>query len=318
MSTAYEMRYRAQQVAKNADQAESDAIRRTSTVIDAGIRDDTISGALDDIAVSTGGDDGPGSEEWADTDLRMDGEVGGIREELERRQDLLGGAYPFRLQGERLLYTPGSSGLYEFCLAICLAQSITKKPYVVLPRGFERISAKLIEFYMGVDSESLHLGWPRDNGMGRKFKSAMKNLERLPYEWVWSPEDGKPEDPSTTYAKDEGIDFVVMKRLLDGRAGRLYVLGQCACGDDWDTKWSELSVDRLRKWFRTVTLVPFVRAFVTPYFLADEMLREASGQAGLVFDRARLTMIAETYLNEQQVADVAANVKPMSELVLAA
>ena len=64
--------------------------------------------------------------------------------------------------------------------------------------------------------------------------------------------------------------------------------------------------------------MPFVKAFVTPYFLADEMLREATAQAGLVFDRARLTMIAESYLDDQQMAEVAANVKPMSDLVLAA
>lgn len=318
MTTVYEDRYRAQSVSTNADQTEWDAIRRSSVVIDAGVRDETISGALDDIDVGAVGDDGPGYEPWAEADLRMDGEVGGIREELERRSGLLEGAYPFRLDGERLIYSQSASGFYEFCLAICQAQTITRSPFTRLPRGFERLSAKIVESYMGVDAESVHVGWPRDGEVGRRFKTAMKHLERAPYEWIWSPEEGKPEDPPTKYAKDEGVDFVVMKKLLDERAGRLYVLGQCACGDDWSTKWSELSWDRLRKWFRTITLVPFVRAFATPHLLVDEILREATSQAGLVFDRARLTKIVELHLNPDQITEVAAHVRPMSDLVLAA
>jgi len=319
MPTPYENRFRAQAISSNADQTEWDAIRRGSVVIDAGVRDDTISGAIEDIDVGDGGDDGPpGSEPWAEADLRMDAEVGGIREELERRHGLMNETYPFRLDGERLIYVQSVSGFYEFCLAICQAESITRKPFTKLPRGFERLSAKIIQYYMGTDAVSFHVGWPRDEAIGRNFKTAMKHLELIPYEWIWSPEDGKPEEPAPRNAKDEGIDFVVMKKLMDERAGRLYVLGQCACGDDWNTKWNELSEARLRKWFRTTALVPFVRAFSTPFLLADEMLREATAQAGLVFDRARLTKIVELHANAVEIAEVADHVRPMSEMVLAA
>ncbi|WP_434027038.1 hypothetical protein [[Pseudomonas] boreopolis] len=319
MPTAYEDRYAAQAASTNTDQTEWDALRQMSVVIDAGVRDDTISGALDEVDVGDASEDGPsGRAAWVEADLRLDSQVGGIREEIERRIVLLGSAYPFELSGQRLVYRASRSGFYEFCLAICRARTITTKPYTQLPRNFERLTAKLLEAYMGADAESLHVGWPRDNSVGRTFKAAMKHLERQPYEWIWSPETGKPEDPPTRYAKDEGIDFVVQKKLLDERAGRLYILGQCACGDEWPTKWSELTQDRLNKWFRTVTLVPFVRAFVTPYLLTDEMLREATSQAGLVFDRARLAKIAELHLGESQISELARHTQPMAQLVVAA
>ncbi|WP_223621426.1 hypothetical protein [Lysobacter sp. ESA13C] len=318
MTTPYEDRYRLQAASGNADQTELEAIKRGDVVIDAGVRDDTISGAIDELEVAEDGDDGPpGNEAWAENDLRLDAEVGAIREELQRRVSLLGTAYPFELSGERLIYRPSESGFYEFCLAICLAKSITRKPYTDLPRRFERATAKLVEHYMGSDSTSLHVGWPRDKAIGRRFRTAMKHLEHMPWEWTWSPEMGKPQDPDPKYTKDEGIDFVVIKRLLDDRAGRLYILAQCACGDDWKTKWTELNVDRIKKWFRNVTLVPPVRAFVTPYLLVDEMLRETTGQAGLVFDRARLTRIAEDYLEAAQRIQMAQAVRPASDLVLA-
>lgn len=322
MSTPYERRHHLQAVSVNVDQTEFDAIRRGSVVIDAGIRDDTISGAIEDTLVIDGTDDAPsGSESWNVTDLQLDESVGGIREEIERRSRLLGSAYPFQLDtanSQRLVYSPSASGCYEFCLATCQAQSITKKPFVKLPRSFERLCARLVERYMGVGAKSVHVGWPRDSSVGRNFKTAMKQIERLPYEWVWQPESGKPEDPVHTCVKDEGVDFVVIKDLLDDRAGWIYVLGQCACGDDWDTKWGELNEPRLRKWFRTLPPVPFMRAFATPYLLADEVLRDATSQAGVVFDRARLTVLAERYLSDDEVSEVNSSLRPISDLVLAA
>jgi hypothetical protein len=319
MPTPYELRHRLQAISINADQTEVDAIRRGSVVIDAGIRDDTISGALDDALVVDGTDDAPmGNEHWNIADLQLDEGVGGIREEIERRCLLLSSAYPFQLRDERLVYSPSNSGCYEFCLATCQAQSITRKPFVKFPRGFERLCAKLVERYMGVDAASVHVGWPRDDSVGRNFRTAMKKLERAPYEWIWHPEVGKPEDPAQTCVKDEGVDFVVVKRLLDDRAGWIYVLGQCACGDDWDTKWNELNESRLKKWFRTLAPIPFVRAFATPYLLADEVLRDATAQAGVTFDRARLTSLAERYLNSTEIIEVSDTLCPISSLVLAA
>ncbi|MCZ8114975.1 hypothetical protein [Silanimonas sp.] len=319
MPTPYELRHRLQAVSVNVDQTEADAIRRGSVVIDAGIRDDTISGAIEDDPVIDATDDAPtGSQSWNVADLQLDESVGGIREEIERRSRLLGPAYPFHLRSERLVYAPSTSGCYEFCLATCQAQSITKKPFVKLPRGFERLCAKLVERYMGVGATSVHVGWPRDGSVGRNFKTAMKQIERLPYEWVWQPESGKPEDPAQTCVKDEGVDFVVVKRVLDDRAGWIYLLGQCACGDDWNTKWRELDETRLRKWFRTQAPVPFMRAFATPYLLADEVMREATDQAGVVFDRARLTILAERHLSADEVVEVSENLRPISGLVLAA
>ena len=64
--------------------------------------------------------------------------------------------------------------------------------------------------------------------------------------------------------------------------------------------------------------MPVVRAFATPYLLADELLREATSQAGVVFDRVRLTILAERYLSADEVSEVSESLRPVSDLVLAA
>lgn len=96
-----------------------------------------------------------------------------------------------------------------------------------------------------------------------------------------------------THVKDEGCDFVVWLDASDGRkSGQLFVLGQCACGNNWQDKWGDLKVEALQRWFNPLSLVPPVRSLATPRHVADELLREASREAGIVFDRSRLVLAA--------------------------
>lgn len=99
-----------------------------------------------------------------------------------------------------------------------------------------------------------------------------------------------PDGPTTG---DEGADFFVWKLAPDGRrVGQLFLIGQCACGDDWRNKWSDLNLARLTKWARSQMLLDPVRAFATPFIISEGYLREATRQAGLVFDRLRLVSVA--------------------------
>lgn len=72
------------------------------------------------------------------------------------------------------------------------------------------------------------------------------------------------------------------------------MLGQCACGNNWQDKYADLNVKRMERWFNPLSTVEPVRAFATPRHVDDHLLREASRQAGLVFDRARLVLVASS------------------------
>ncbi len=92
--------------------------------------------------------------------------------------------------------------------------------------------------------------------------------------------------------------FVTWVDFLDGRDGRLFALGQCACGNDWPTKFQDIKIERLTPWFHPLTYIKCVKVFSTPYVLVDEMIREASAEAGIIFDRVRLTIAYERFKDE--------------------
>ena len=278
----YSLRHQAQRSTHDADQAEFLALRDGTAVLDAGVYDERVAGAMDDfesndITVGT---------TWHGEDLKYDTAVGKIYEEIERRQSLLGSMYPFTIDGGTLSYNPKENRIYEFFLAICNAPTLTSGKHVGLPRVFERLSARLVASYFGSSSQFIHTGVPRDKDVGKSFVDAMKTVAERTLEWNWGPDDGLPDEPVNG---DSGCDFVVWPSPPDGRKiGQLFVLGQCACGNDWTTKYSDLTIKRLAKWFNPLSLVNPVRCFTTPFHVVDAMLKEASREGGFVFDRARL------------------------------
>jgi hypothetical protein len=105
----------------------------------------------------------------------------------------------------------------------------------------------------------------------------------------------KPRD-----LKDAGLDVVVWKDFGDGRTSILFALAQCACGrTDWETKVADLNLRRLANWFEGPTIAEPLRCFFVPFHIPNHAhLKEISGFAGVILDRARIAMVAE--------ADVAA------------
>jgi hypothetical protein len=278
--------------------------------VDQGIYDDRVAGALDDFE--------PNLEEvkerWQKSDLEIDSAVGEVHEEVERRQRLLGAAYPFTLDGGLLSYQPSRSCFYEFCLAISLAEQITGGSYERFPRAFERLSAILVRGYLGERSRYLHLGSPRDAEVGARFFDAMKVAAKETGEWFWGPDPDLPSEPSDT--GDHGVDFVVWKPPSDTRLGSLFILGQCACGDGWAGKFGDVDLARYSKWFNRLSYVPPVRAFTTPFHIADGWLYEALKRAGLVFDRVRLTHLAEILHEGADYSAWSSRIRELTQLVV--
>ncbi len=88
--------------------------------------------------------------------------------------------------------------------------------------------------------------------------------------------------------RDLGIDAASWFPFKDGRSGYLHFLVQCATGDDWDTKLSELHLEKLRRHVNWA--VTPVRIFSVPFVITAvpaQWVRLCT-EAGLVLDRPRL------------------------------
>ena len=311
-SDPYKLRNLEQRIVKDADQTEVSAMLRGSVLFDAGLYDDRVSGAMDDFDSK----DQTITQRWHLEDLKYETASGEVYDEIKRRNDLLKEYYPFQLDGSQLIYKPSKSLYYEFCLAISTAPTITRGDHVYLPRVFERTCALLAMLYLGNDSFAIHVGTPRDKEIGTNFYNAMQKVNELTGEWVWNSIEDFGERPQTT--GDEGLDFIAWKNTPDGRKGKLFVVGQCACGDDWKTKFNDLTIDKISKWFHPLSYVKNpVRAFATPYHLTNTNLVDAQLQAGLVFERARLTILAEKFAKNKQLAKWKDEISKLVKLVIA-
>lgn len=305
----YKKRNLLQKLSTDADQVEIQAARLGSATIETGLQDEYIANAMDDFGADV---DGP---EWVEKDLANDDGAGGILSEILRRINTLGECYPFKLEENCLTYKPDHPNItYKFCLTICESKSLTKKPYTLLPRAFEQLSKELTKYQLGPFANAMHTGWPRQDENPVAFRRLAEELHANTGEWHWQPQAGL-DDNDTNRIKDEGLDFIVWLKSPDNRPGQLFITGQCACGNDWSTKFHDISIKRLSKWFHPATWVKPVKAFCTPYALVDGYLMEASQEAGLVFDRFRLAKLAETYENSLS-QDLIGDMKECIDLVL--
>lgn len=286
--------------AHDADQTEKIAMVRSTAPIDSGVADEGIAGVISETEVSSSGDD-----EWAIEDQQAEGFAGALVEEIKRRQDLLGEGYPFKLEGNALHYVGSSTGVYEFCLAVSLANKLAGKPWRDLPLWFELLSAHLAKLYINPLARVVRTGWPSHDSAERpiRFKALSQLLSEQCNEWKWSPQEPNPDDPTPRQVKDAGVDYVVWMPFADKRPGQLFLLGQCACGKDWDSKLDELSSKNLDQWLRPPTYADFQRSFAIPRHLPGwHIFGRVAKQAGIPFDRARLSEIAENPANSKDVA----------------
>lgn len=297
---SWENRKHDDRIAKDADQAESIAVRYGSCNLEAGTFDDRVADALDDYEIS----DPLGVPRWASEDVKFDSAVSDIALEIQRRGRLLDRVYPFSLRGNQLAYKRSETLVYEFCLAVSLAPSLKEGDFTQLPRAFERLVRDILICFLGAGSEGVRTGWPGDDFDERptKFKDVIGWLHKLTGEFHWNPDPGLPDDPAHQDVKEEGVDVVVWKKIPDDRPGKLFLLCQCACGDDWVGKFSDIDppLAKLSRWMKPVCWAPPIRVFSTPRHIPnDAYFGQVNREAGLTWDRIRLTLIAETKDNQR-------------------
>ena len=237
-------------------------------------------------------------------DVMLETEVGGVRDEIIRRAELMGAAYPFVLDGNLVTYTASNARIYEYCLGISFAPSLTTTPFTKLPRSFEHIAALITKLHLGPSWQMFHTGHPRSMQNGYTFLKAMSNLSNVSSagrEWVYNPESGYAILPKRL--GDEGMDYAVWRPASDSRIGQIFVAGQCACGNDWPEKFTDLSARKLETWFRPPTHVELVRSFATPFLMSDGNFLQAHRDANWTLDRARLSMMAEEVADDPEFVE---------------
>lgn len=296
------------QAAENADDLELEAMRNGFAPFDRGLFDDRVAGRIEeDYPV-------PESQplpEWASRDESLDFGVAAQVDELHRRKQLLGGCYPFEIKDGFLKYTGSKTLTYEFCLCICNARSITVGKWVTLPRTFERLVGKAVAVFLGPRGEWYRSGWPPDGDRPERIKDTVDHLHQRTREWIWGALPELGSDPGPRTVKDGGIDLVVWRPFGDDRVGSLFLLGQCACGNDWGTKLSDLKPQVFEdKWLRKMTYCGQLRFMAIPHHVpALEQWSSCCLEAGILLDRIRLTLLAEEH-------DTAFNASPASSVDL--
>lgn len=281
-----------QEASTNADQVEFDAYKTGMVNIDSGIDDELMADALDDY-YETGHDPYDENRDvpaWMDRDVANDTAAGDIIQEIDRRASLLGEAYPF-VRDRNSLMLRENYELYTYLF--CLFVSVKAGSFVAQSRVFERLSSELSKVHIGPFGNTMHTGWPREAGAPANFEEFYRIVSERTGEWNWGPDTGLDEQEKNVI-KDAGIDFISWLESPDKSRGKLFICGQCACGNDWNTKFHDAEPSKYRHWFNPPYLVaPAVKAFCTPFLLCRSNIENASRHAGLVYERTRLVLLAK-------------------------
>lgn len=202
---------------------------------------------------------------------------------------MVGAAYPFSVDGSLLTAE-------EWALA---------SPYVFLAalthfgplfdgtlEGsslFERLSAAaLVEYLGGAPSvRSFNFGFPRPQTL-RSFRQAIDDLCEKMGEGGGSARRMKASD-----MKDAGLDLAVWVPFGDDRLNQLSVFGQCAAGQNWRGKITELQPSHFcRSWMLETPAISPLAAFFVPRQIGEAHWEiDARHERQMLFDRLRLARL---------------------------
>ena len=217
--------------------------------------------------------------------------------ELGRRELATGDAYPFQFQHGRLIKikaNPRNYIAYIFCLYISYFGWRSKKGAKINPwLLFEDLSCVAAAEYVGGDV--LKLGTSRRDEGIFSFGKAVAELCRL------LGEGGGHFSRRGLQPQDDRVDLVAWRHFKDKRESKLVMFGQCAAGQNWDDKLSDLNPSAFwGLWMREAEISPLLRSFFMPHRVYDDSRWVyAAKYAGILFDRCRVAYYA--YQNNAKV-----------------
>jgi hypothetical protein len=255
------------------------------------VREHRRSGSIDGLG------DFESIEEATDTGSRKSQQVAeDAFGELSDRQTVCGPSYPFDVQARYVqAKTRYSNSVYAFLLAMSQFGRDAGPPELDGAELFDQVCAAASEEYFGGadrGAKSYLFGFPR-RLTPSGFEPALNDL------CAQMGEGGGCKDrPTTGDQNDAKLDLVVWRPFGDGRAGKLIGFGQCATGDNWPGKVSELQMNFCRTWMNEQPAVDPVRMFFVPFRVERRKWYVRSSAAGILFDRCRIAILSRRLSND--------------------
>jgi hypothetical protein len=208
--------------------------------------------------------------------------------ELELRVSAARHAYPFRLR-DSLLHLRHKSwrpyAAYVFCLLVSYG-GVRRYGNLYPARLFETLSVRAAARFVGGRADQF--GFPRAK-LPRGFAEAVNALSVRICEG-----DGVFQN-QVRDEKDDALDIVAWRAFPDRLPGQILLMGQCAAGNDWEKKRSELNPTAFwNKWAIRQPVSPLTKAFFTPHRLEISRWNNFGYDAGIIFDRCRIAYFAHS------------------------
>ena len=207
--------------------------------------------------------------------------------ELQSRSRASGPAYPFAINGAVLQFrgdrTEYSS--YLFCLALSYFGWSTKRHWEINVDPwllFEELCAIAAAQFIGGRVHRFGTSRIRTTNTS-VFKAAIDQLCIDLGEGV----KFKPQPPR--WKKDDKVDLVAWKEFKDKKTSKLIMFGQCAAGDNFKDKLSDLDpVAFWKKWMSGSSVSPHLKSFYIPHRVHELDWDNMAIDCGIIFDRCRV------------------------------
>jgi hypothetical protein len=162
---------------------------------------------------------------------------------------------------------------------------------------FEEICAKASERYLGSPHsrvKSFVFGFPR-RLQPAGFAAA---LDKLCNE-LGEGQGHRRGRPTLPNQKDGKLDIVAWRAFEDQREGKIIAFGQCATGNDWEAKITELPQPHkwCAHWMDDSPVVDPVRSFFVPHRIDQTAWSHKSRLGGILYDRCRIASLASGFLD---------------------
>jgi hypothetical protein len=212
--------------------------------------------------------------------------IGNTFTEIDRREKSAGkNAYPFERKDTSIELKAGDFPAYIFCLALSYCKWKNRKgapenPWLL----FEELARFTAKNYLGGDAIIFGTSCRQKKNGEKKFVANINDLAKK----LGEGEGFKKQ--STFSAKDSKLDLVAWKSFRDGRPSQFILFGQCAAGDNWTHKLTELiPEDFWDQWMARAKVSSPLRSVFMPHRVYDhERWDKHARSARLLFDRCRV------------------------------
>ena len=222
--------------------------------------------------------------------------VSEVVQRIERRRDVLGSEYPFRLDrhGHILSYEPAENSIGQGAYVLSLVLSNLQTPILygsrLSPKEAEIRRLRQLFQYLGTAALAAEIqgiawsfGFPRPDGSAFLVK----------LEEIWSNfDDGtvSRRPGASVSPKDDKVDVFAARLHRDGQSGFLFAAAQVATGADWREKSLLGYLDAFKHcwFFGDAPVTRFIPYMIVPFALDDLTFRVNVSKLGNMLHRLRV------------------------------